>query len=149
MNRAEIIARIVNEEANFLMIVTMYKGNPSNLELISPEGETWATINMESAILRREVLKIQSPRINSIYSVEVKEDSTRQTTELAHLIGSLLDTDVIESTSVKQASIKSSAIIWFQDLNQGKTLWTYYHAFDGIEIGPRICVKSLIRSSKK
>jgi rRNA maturation protein Rpf1 len=149
MSRAEIIARVVNQEANFVIIVTMYKGNPSNLEIISSEGEPWAKIHMESAMLRREVLESSSPRINSIYSVEVKKDSTRQTIELAHLIGSLVNTDVIESTDVNQTSTKSSAIIWFQDLNRGKTLWTFYHAFDGIEIGPRIRVKSLIRSIEK
>jgi rRNA maturation protein Rpf1 len=149
MSRAEIIARLQNLDANYVIIVTMYKGNPNNLVIISSEGETRAKILMESAMLRREVLKSDNPRINSLHAVEIKHNSTQQTKNLAYLIGSLLNADVKESASVKQARIKSATTIWFQDLGNGKTLWTHYHAFDGLEIGPRIRVSSILRSNEK
>ena len=146
MSRAELIARLINQNASYALIITMYKGNPNNLEILSTEGKTIATILMESAMLRREVSQTHNPRINNIHAVCVRPDSTTQTKELAQLIGSLLKKDVIESEEVIQDAAKSSAIIWFQDLDRGKTLWTHYHAFNGIEIGPRIRVSSISRS---
>ena len=146
MSRAELIAKLVNQNASFALIVTLYKGNPNNIEILSSEGKTIATILMESAMLRREVAKSYNPRINSIFAVNVKQDSTTQTKELARLIGSLFKIEVIESIDMIQAAKKSSVIIWFQDLGKGKTLWTHYHALNGIEIGPRIRVSSLSRS---
>ena len=145
MSRAEIVARLINHDANFVIVVTMYKGNPNNLEIVSSEGKAVATIFMESAMLRREVLKSRNPRINGISSVSIKQGSSKQAYELAQLVGSLLGIDVIETTDVKQTGAKSSVIFWFQDLKHGKILWTHYHAFDGIEIGPRIRVSSLSR----
>ena len=145
MSRAEIVARLKNHDANFVIVVTMYKGNPNNLEIVSSEGKTVGTIFMESAMLRREVLKLHSPRINNISSVSVKQGSSRQTYELAQLVGSLVDTDVTEVSDVKQTGAKSSVIFWFQDSRQGKILWTHFNAFDGVEIGPRIRVSSLSR----
>jgi rRNA maturation protein Rpf1 len=149
MSRAELIAKLREQEANFLIIVTMYKGNPNNLEIIHPEGKTLATIFMESAMLRREVLNSHYPRINNVHSVEVKQNSTLQTKELAYLIGSLLNTNVMESIGVKKVGPKSSVTIWFQDSGRGKSLWTHYHAIDGTELGPRIRVSSLSRSIEK
>jgi hypothetical protein len=149
MSRAELLAKLRKEDAKAAIIVTLYKGNPRNLEIIAPSGETLAMIHMESALLSREVSKSHNPRINRINSVEVKQESTTQTKDLANLIGFLLNTEVRESESVKQTEIKGSVIFWFQDLDQGKTLWTHYHAFNGVEIGPRIRVSSISRSIEK
>jgi rRNA maturation protein Rpf1 len=145
MSRTEIVARLINQDANSVIIVTMYKGNPNNLEVVSSEGKTSATIFMESAMLRREVLKSRAPRINNISAVSVKKGSSKPTIELAQFIGSLVNIDIIETLDVKQTGAKSSVIFWFQDLGKGKVLWTHYHAFDGTEIGPRIRVSSLSR----
>jgi hypothetical protein len=125
----------------------MYKGNPNNLEILSSEGRIIATILMESAMLRREVSQSHNPRINNIHAVIVKQGSTTQTKELAKLIGLILNTEVVESKEVQQAAAKSSVVIWIQDLAQGKTLWTHYQASSGVEIGPRIRVSSLSRST--
>jgi U3 small nucleolar ribonucleoprotein protein IMP4 len=145
MSRTEIVARLINQDANSVIIVTMYKGNPNNLEVVSSEGKTMATIFMESAMLRREVLKSHTPRINSISAVSVKQGSSKQANELAQFIGSLVGIDVIETSDVNQTGAKSSVVFWFRDLSKGKVLWTHYHAFDGAEIGPRIRVSSFSR----
>jgi len=38
---------------------------------------------------------------------------------------------------------KTKVVVWLQDFPTGKTLWTYYHAEDGLEIGPRMRITSV------
>lgn len=146
MNRAEIIARIKEHDANFAIIVTMYKGNPNNLEVLTSKGELLSRILIESAMLRREVLRSGNPRISSISYIGMKKGSTLQTRELAQLIAYLTDIELVERDALEFEGSKGAIVYWFQDLKNRKTLWTNYHSYDGTELGPRIRVNSLSRS---
>jgi hypothetical protein len=37
------------------------------------------------------------------------------------------------------------AIMMFEDLPQDRLIWTFYHASDGVEIGPRVRIFSVRR----
>lgn len=147
MSHAELVARTKQSGARALIIVTSSRGNPRELEILSPAGDTILSALIESMQLRREVLASQGPRINGLREIVVSSSPGRQTQQIADLMSSLLETPLSRSGKVVQVGGEGAnrAIMRFEDLPQDRLIWTCYHASDGVEIGPRVRIFSVRR----
>ena len=102
-------------------------------------------VRMESAKLRREVTSSRNPKMRTIHSITVQSGAGEQTRRIAEMLSNLLDAPIAESTEIVAVGSKgvNKVAVWLQDLPTGKTLWTHYHAKDGLEIGPRMRIISV------
>ncbi|MFX1481996.1 MAG: hypothetical protein ACFFCP_02285 [Promethearchaeota archaeon] len=140
---SEIAARVRQHNASAVLIISMWKGNPSTLSFSSSSGDELASINVEMAMLRREVNPAKH-RINGISGVFVEKGSSIKTQAVGQMLASLLDLDLSEASSPDVTSQDpGKCMIWLQDTSSGKVIWTHYHTTDGSEIGPRIKVASI------
>ena len=102
-------------------------------------------VRVESAKLRREVTSSHSPKMRNIHSIAVQSEAGEQTRAIAEMLSSLLDAPIAESLEIVAVGSKgmNEVMVWLQDFPTGKTLWTFYHAKDGLEIGPRMRITSV------
>ncbi|MFW9795234.1 MAG: hypothetical protein ACFFEE_13075 [Candidatus Thorarchaeota archaeon] len=142
---SEIASRVRQTGANAALIISMWKGNPSILSFTSSTEEEFASIKVEMAMLRREVNSAKK-RVSSVVGVFVESDSSEKTHALGEMLASLLNLELLEASHIDVASQEPDrSLVWLQDSNSGKILWTHYHTTDGSEIGPRIRVTSFRR----
>jgi hypothetical protein len=148
MSLDELISRIRNTNASASFVVSMKKGNPKSIQILSPDGIILLDIQMESAALKREVSKKAGTRFNSIIGVCYERGSGEEIQYLADTMASVLNVETLELDEPGPFDPNSSnkVIIWFQKLDSGKILWTHYHAFDGAETGPRIRIFAVRRN---
>lgn len=148
MSLDELISRIRNTNATASFVVSMQKGNPKSIQILSPDGITMLDIQMESAALKREVSKKKGIRFNSICCVCFERGSGEDIRYLADTFASVLDVETLELDEPGPIGPNHSneAILWFQKMASGKILWTHYHAFDGTETGPRIRIYAIRRN---
>lgn len=140
---SEIAARVRHTGANAALIISMWKGNPSNLSFTSASKEELASIRVEMAMLRREVNKTKI-KINGVVGILIESNSSDRTRFLGDMLASFLDLDVTEGSQLDITTQEpGQSLIWLQDASSGKILWTHYHTTDGAEIGPRIKVTAL------
>ncbi|MCK4740620.1 MAG: hypothetical protein KAT22_03680, partial [Candidatus Thorarchaeota archaeon] len=145
MNIAELSSRIRQSRASAAIVVSLFKGNPRSLQILAPDGEQLMEVRMESAALRREVTSSRSPKMRAIHSIAVQIGAGEQTRAIAEMLSKLLDAPIAELPEIVSAGSqgKTKVVVWFQDFPTGKTLWTHYHAEDGLEIGPRMRITSV------
>ena len=148
MSLSELISRIKQSSAKGVLIVSMFRGNPGTLQLLSPEGTTLFEIKIESALLRREIQTQKTSRINTNPGVFIKDDSSEETIAFATQFANILGAPIISAASIDvvEPSKKQEVFMWFQDLTDGKVLWTQYLTLDKIEIGPRVRTFKLRRN---
>jgi len=146
MSLQELISRIQASGATAALVVTLYKGNPGGIRIFDSSGVERLVIRMESAALRREVMRGKKLRINSIHSLSVPPNSSLQTMKLAQELARLLDTELLELEKLSPVGPEGehAVDIRLTDMRGGRTLWTHYHAADVSEVGPRIRVTSVI-----
>jgi hypothetical protein len=146
MGLTELAARVGQSGANGVLVISMWKGNPSLLSLTNSTGEEVVSIKMESAKLRREVNPTKKSRIIGAAGVFVKTGSSNKTRELGKILALYLNIEQFEAECPEDAQGKESwSLIWLEDLPSGKILWTHYLSTDKTEIGPRIRVTSIRR----
>ena len=140
MSLSELISRIKQSSAKGVLIVSMFRGNPGTLQLLSPEGTTLFEIKIESALLRREIQTQKPSRIKTNPGVFIKNDSSEETIAFATQFAKILKVPITSVASIEavEPSKKQEIFMWFQDLSDGKVLWTQYLTLDRIEIGPRV-----------
>jgi rRNA maturation protein Rpf1 len=145
MSIAELSSRIKQSSASAAIVVSLFKGNPRSLQILSPDGRQIMEVRMESAKLRREVTSSHSPKMRNIHSVAVQSGAGEQTRAIAEMLSKLLDTSIVESMELVAVGSKgmNEVVVWLQDFPTDKTLWTHYHAKDGLEIGPRMRITSV------
>ncbi len=149
MSIEELISRIAQSGAQAAFVISIWKGNPGELTIFSPNGEELFKIKIESALLRRETNPAMKRKIEGIESICVKTGSSKKTEALARDLGQLLDISVQECQNPPVIlSNTNYAIIWFEDASEGKILWTHYTTHNGLELGPRIKVSSVRRLQK-
>ncbi|NHI83098.1 MAG: hypothetical protein EAX81_02170 [Candidatus Thorarchaeota archaeon] len=148
MNIKELVARISQSDAKAALVITMFKGNPRTIQILLPTGSIGATLFLESAILRREIIPDKGPRISGAISVCIEENTSQQARILADSLSELLDVMVSERTFPMCIGEKGRGQIelWLSSLPNGKILWTHYHALDAKEIGPRMRITKYERS---
>ncbi len=147
MSLEELIARTKQSGAKAVLIVSISKGNPHELSIISATGDTMLSALIDSVQLRREIHPSQAPRINDILEIEVGDSPSAQARQISEMMSSLMEVPLKASGSVAPLGEQgvNLAIMRFVDISQGRLIWTYHHAYDGIEIGPRIRVFSVRR----
>jgi rRNA maturation protein Rpf1 len=145
MSIAELSSRIKQSRASAAIVVSLFKGNPRSLQILSPDGGQIMEVRVESAKLRREVTSSHSPKMRNIHSIAVQSEAGEQTRAIAEMLSSLLDAPIAESLEIVAVGSKgmNEVMVWLQDFPTGKTLWTFYHAKDGLEIGPRMRITSV------
>ncbi|MFW9803054.1 MAG: hypothetical protein ACFFFC_10405 [Candidatus Thorarchaeota archaeon] len=149
MSIDELRSRVVHSGARLALIVTIWKGNPRTIRFLYPYDDDALEIKVESAALRREVSDNKGLRIDTIFGVTVEENCSRNARELASVIASMLEIDVKNEQQpvVLDESASGMVEIRVSDLGGSKLLWTFYHAQNGLEIGPRIRISEVWRGS--
>jgi len=148
MGLPELVARISQNGAKAAIVISMWRGNPGEMTILSSKGEETINIRLESALLRREVNPTGPTRISRVDSVLTKSGSSALVKALAEDIASLLNLDLSERVDPHEALAKDTqSFIWFEDGGSGKILWTHYNTLNGVEVGPRIRVSTVRRKS--
>ncbi|MFX0053976.1 MAG: hypothetical protein ACFFAX_02295 [Promethearchaeota archaeon] len=147
MSLDELRSRVVQSGARLALIVTIWKGNPRTIRFLYPHDDDALEIKVESAALRREVSDNKGPRIHAILGVTVEENCSKNARELASVIASMLEIDVKSEQQPVVLDEEASGMVEIRvsDLSGGKLLWTFYHAQNGLEIGPRIRISKVWR----
>ncbi|MHA1422160.1 MAG: hypothetical protein ACTSW8_07780 [Candidatus Thorarchaeota archaeon] len=149
MGLTELASRIRQSGAQAALVISIWRGNPGELSIISLEGKEILKLRLESALLRREIDPSNKGRVGSIEGVAVKIGSSTRVWDLARTFAELLSLNVEElSHSVERRTEKNRALLWFEDASDEKILWTFYNTKDLSELGPRIRVSSVRRSTK-
>lgn len=143
MSLSELTARINQNGAKAAIIISIWKGNPGEMMILSSAGQEVINIRFDSVHLRREVSSATSARMARAKSVVIKSESSERAKELANDIASLLSLNLSEQLNpIGALTEDNQSFIWFENDDSGKILWTHYNAHDGLEIGPRILVST-------
>ncbi len=146
MGLPELVARINQNGAKAAIVISLWRGNPGEMTILSSKGEEIINIRLESALLRREVNPTGPTRISRVDSVVIKTGSSPSVIALAEDISSLLNVELSEHVDPHDAlTDETQSFIWLEDGNSGKIFWTHYNTINGIEVGPRIRVSSVRR----
>jgi rRNA maturation protein Rpf1 len=146
MGIAELTSRIRQSGAQVALIISIWRGNPGELTVLSPEGEELLIMRLESALLRREIDSSNKGRVGTIEGVGVKIGSSNHVWDLARSLAEIMSLNIEEmSDPAERQTEKNRSLLWFEDAPSGKILWTHYNTKDLAEIGPRIRVNSVRR----
>ncbi len=146
MGLTELTSRIRQSNAQAALIISIWRGNPGELTVLSPQGDEILKLRLESALLRREIDSSNKGRVGTIEGVGVKSGSSERVWNLARDFATLLSLNINEySDPAKSRTVKNRALLWFEDAPSEKILWTQYNTKDLSEIGPRIRVSSVRR----
>lgn len=144
MSMAELKARLKQSDADAALVVTTYRGNPGRLRIYFSDDDT-AIVQLSGCVLRREVLPDSDVRVNKIVRLSVSSKPSELTKNMADLLKRMTGMDWVEESAVYPLGPEHSnnTILRLQDAASGMTVWTYYHALDAVEIGPRMTVSAL------
>ncbi|NWF95691.1 MAG: hypothetical protein HXY34_06080 [Candidatus Thorarchaeota archaeon] len=147
---SELNARLRSSGASGVLVVYQYRGNPGRIHVIRPATSPDVHVMIDSGMLRREVCPDCTFRIRGLRSLSVASSASTQTRDLATIVSELARHQLSVSDCRPAPDPQASGLIdvWFEDLASGKTLWSHYHAADGLEMGPRVRVFSLRRQSQ-
>ena len=143
LSQDEIFARIKQSDAKGLIIVTIFRGNPDLMMIYDYEGNLILDLKIESAILRREIVRQKSVRSNEAVYLCFTPESSKLATELITLLSSILNLDPIETSTIPLIDRGNNDFIVSIDIKGKDIIWTHYQASTGIEIGPRIRIRHL------
>jgi rRNA maturation protein Rpf1 len=150
MGLPELVARINQNSAKAAIVISMWRGNPGEMVILSPSGEETINLRLESTLLRREVNTTGPTRIGRVVSVFVKSNSSAQVKALAKEIASLLNLEISERVApCESLTDETQSFIWFEEGSSGKILWTHYTTLNCTEIGPRIRISKIRRKGMK
>jgi len=149
MGITELASRIRQSGAQAAFIISIWRGNPGELIILSPEGTELFKLRLESALLRREIDSSNKGKVGNLQCVGVKTGSSDRVLDLARGFAELLSLNVEEySSPAESRTEKNWSLLWFEDVPDEKILWTHYNTKDLSEIGPRIRVSSVRRYSE-
>jgi len=149
MGLDELASRIRQSGAQAALIISIWRGNPGELTILTPEGKEAFKLRLESALLRREIDPSNKGRVGTIEGVGVKIGSSTKVLDFARFFAELLSLNIEElSGPAERRTEKNRALIWFEDAPSEKILWTFYNTKDLSELGPRIRVSSVRRSDE-
>jgi tRNA threonylcarbamoyladenosine modification (KEOPS) complex Pcc1 subunit len=149
MGLTELTSRIRQSGAQAALIISIWRGNPGELTVLSPQGDEIIKLRLESALLRREIDSSNKGRVGTIEGVGVKSGSSERVWNLARDFATLLSLNIKDySDPAESRTERNRALLWFEDAPSEKILWTQYNTKDLSEIGPRIRVSSVRRLVK-
>jgi len=148
MGLTELTSRIRQSGAQAALIISIWKGNPGELTVLSPQGAETIKLRLESALLRREINPSNKRNLGAYEGVGVKIGSSERVWNLARDFATLLSLKIEEYSDPSESRTdKKRVLIWFEDAPSDKIHWTWYNTNDLTEIGPRIRVSSVRRLS--
>lgn len=148
MGLTELISRIRQSGAQAALIISIWRGNPGELTIISSQGDEIIKLRLESALLRREIDPSNKGKVGVLEGVGVKIGSNERVWNLARDFATLLSLNIKEYSDIAESRTnKKRVLLWFEDAPSEKILWTHYNTNDLTEIGPRIRVNSVRRLS--
>jgi rRNA maturation protein Rpf1 len=146
MGIAELTSRIRQSGAQAALIISIWRGNPGEITILSSTGHEIFKLRLEMALLRREIDPANKGRVGTIEGVAIKIGSSSIVYDLARSLAELLSLNIEELSGPKERQTeKNRALLWFEDDSSGKILWTFYNTKDLSEIGPRIRIGSFRR----
>ncbi|MDF1539614.1 MAG: hypothetical protein P1Q69_12010 [Candidatus Thorarchaeota archaeon] len=146
MSKSELLSRVNQSQAKAAFVITTFKGNPGDLQIITPDGSIPYEVRMESAALCREVSPDTKYRINNLVTIAVLADAEEITIKFSQYWASLLGLEISTVESVNELITGSSGHAFALLRNAGgKVHWSFHHAKEGVEIGPRIRILSIRR----
>ncbi len=143
LNQEELFARVHQTGAQAIIVVTIFRGNPDALMFYNEQGDLILEVNIESAILRREVNRTKTPRIHEISYLCVRPESNEETRILSNFLSSLFNVDAMEMSDIPLLENGDHQAVSWLESTGSRIIWTYYHARTGNEIGPRVRIKSI------
>ena len=147
MGITELASRIRQSGAQAALIISIWKGNPGELTILSQEGVEILKLRLESALLRREIDPSNKGKVGEIRCVGVRIGSSNRVWDFARAFAELLSLNIEEYSSPTDSHTeKNRSLLWVEDAPSEKILWTHYNTKDLSEIGPRIRVSSIRRS---
>ncbi len=136
---SELLSRVNQSKAKAAFVITAFKGNPGELQIISPDGSTPYALRMESAALCREVSPDTKYRVGTLDAIAVLAGAEEETIQFSKYWASLIGLDLSTVESLDELITGSSGHAFALLRNAGgKVHWSFYHAEDGAEIGPRM-----------
>lgn len=147
MSVNELLSRLHQSGAEMALVVSLWKGNPHTILFLAPTGKEILELRIESGTLRREISQTRGPRVHSAYAVTVETNPSENIKAIASILSSALGLELKETSAPIGVGSDGSGVveIRFTALASGKILWTFHHAYDGREIGPRIRVSKVRR----
>lgn len=146
MSVEELVSRIRQSGANAALVISIWKGNPGELTLLTGSGEEFLKIRLDSALLRRETNPMFRKRISGIGSACAKLGCSTKVLELSKDLASILDVPLRQAQSPEELRDDTNkTVLWFDDAPSGKILWTHYTSQDADEIGPRMTISTIWR----
>lgn len=144
MSLKELVSRISKENAEVAFVITTFKGNPGSLQILSADGSIHYEIRIESAVLRREVLGDTRIRISKLTTIVTLNDSSEETIQFSQYLASLLAIPLTLVGKIDEIpkGRTNQAFMMLKDSGR-KIHWTWHHASDQKEIGPRIRIVKL------
>ncbi len=144
MSLKELVSRISQEDAEVAFVITTFRGNPGFIQIVSSDGSIHYEIRTESAVLRREVLAGIKLRISELITIAIMNESSEETIHFSQYLASLLAIPLtrIEKIEDIPKGRANQAFIMLKESGR-KILWTWHHASDQKEIGPRIRITEL------
>jgi len=146
MGLAELTSRIRQSGAQAALVISIWKGNPGEVTILSSTGRELFKLRLEMALLRREIDSANKGRVGAIEGIGVKIGSSTIVWDLARSLAELMSLNIEElSEPSERQSDKNHSLLWFENATSEKILWTHYNTKDLSEIGPRIRVSSFRR----
>ena len=146
MGIIELTSRIGQSGAQAALVISIWRGNPGEITILSSTGQELFKLRLEMALLRREIDPTNKSRVGTIEGAGVKLGSSSSVKELANCLAELLSLSIEElSGPAERHTDKNQTLLWFEDAPSGKILWTHYNTKDLSEIGPRIRINSFRR----
>lgn len=144
MSLNELISKITQDNANAALVISTYRGNPSNIQFLQRDGIVHYELHLESAVLRREVANDVRNRIDKITMVVTLLNSSELLKKFAQYLSSLLSVPIATFSSVNDVTIGTSnqAFILLQESGR-KIHWSWHLATNHVELGPRIRITRL------
>lgn len=146
MSLRELVSRINSSGAAGCIVISLYKGNPGSIQFISSPGEALLTLKLESAMLRREINTHRPLRVDLIRAIVIEPEHNDSVNLLADTLSTLLELEVIESIDIEPLGKKAKNQVVIRLLSHGrsKVTWTFLEMANGVEVGPRVKVHSVI-----
>jgi rRNA maturation protein Rpf1 len=146
MGLTELTSRIRQSGAQAALVISIWRGNPGEMTILSSQGNELLKLRLESALLRREIDSSNKGRVGTIEGVGVKIGSSTHVWDLARSLAEIMSLNIEElADPAEKRTEKNKALLWFEDAPSEKILWTHYNTKDLSEIGPRIRVSSVRR----
>ncbi|MHA2423672.1 MAG: hypothetical protein ACXAEF_02725 [Candidatus Thorarchaeota archaeon] len=144
MSVNELVSKISIENAKIALVISTFRGNPGNIQFLSKDGSIQYEIRIESAVLRREVASDVRNKIDNLSMIALLQSSSEKLKQFSRFLASLLSIPLTDFESIEEIHNGNSNQAYILLRESGKKIhWSWHHAKDQKELGPRIRITQL------